>query len=378
MYYRSEIDGLRAFAVVPVVLFHAGFTVFSGGFVGVDVFFVISGYLITTILIEDSENNRLNIVAFYERRARRILPALLLVLLVTYLFSSLFYLPSAHKVVGQYVVSSIASASNVLLLLKGNEYFGLEAERNPLLHTWSLGVEEQFYIGFPLFFFVAWRFGKAKVFWIITVCAMCSLVLSEWMWRYYSIANFYLSPTRAWELLAGAMAAFILQKRGVQKSEALSLIGVALILFAVFFYDKNTPFPSVYGVAPVLGGTLIILFTDKDTIVGKLLGSKLLVGVGLISYSVYLWHLPLQVYLAYIFDPSIGRDCLYLVFLVGASYASYRWVENPFRRTLTTRTALVGIAGVGTMLSGLGVYTHLNGGDPHRSHLYENLRHNNG
>ena len=273
MKYRPEIDGLRALAVIPVILFHAGFEIFSGGFVGVDVFFVISGYLITTILIEDIENKRFSIVNFYERRARRILPALFSVMLVCIPFAWMWMLPSQMKDFSQSLVAVSLFASNILFWRESG-YFDAAAEEKPLLHTWSLAVEEQYYVVFPIFLILAWRFGKNRVFWMIVVMAAISLLLSEWGWRNKATANFYLAPTRAWELFAGSIAAFVIQKQGVRKNNPLALVGLAAILFSIFFYDEATPFPSVYALVPVLGVVLIVLYAEKETIVAKLLSVK--------------------------------------------------------------------------------------------------------
>ena len=284
MKYRDEIDGLRALAVVPVILFHAGFELFSGGFVGVDVFFVISGYLITTILIEDIENNRFSIFNFYERRARRILPTLFFVVLVCIPFAWMWMLPSQMKAFSDSLVAVSLFASNILFW-RENRYWNAASVEKPLLHTWSLSVEEQYYILFPIFLFFVWRFGKNRVFWMIVMFAAMSLALTEWGWFNEPTANFYLLPSRAFELLAGSIAAFLVQKRGVQASNALSLLGLAAILFAFFAYDQGTPFPSLYTLAPVIGVILLVLFAGKETLAAKLLSTKLFVGIGLISYS---------------------------------------------------------------------------------------------
>ena len=242
--YRAEIDGLRALAVIPVILFHAGLEMFSGGFVGVDVFFAISGYLITTILIEDIENDRFSIVKFYERRIRRILPALSLVMLVCIPFAWRWMLPSQMKDFLQSLVAVSLFASNILFW-RESDYFDSAADEKPLLHTWSLAVEEQYYVLFPIFLFLMWRFGKARVFWVIVVLAAASLALSEWGLRNHATANFYLAPTRAWELFSGSIAAFIVRQQGVQANNFMALLGLGAIVFAIFTYDKNTPFPSV-------------------------------------------------------------------------------------------------------------------------------------
>jgi len=345
--YRAEIDGLRALAVAPVILFHAGFELFSGGFVGVDVFFVISGYLITTILIEDIENKRFSIVNFYERRARRILPALFFVMLVCIPFAWMWMLPSQMKDFSQSLVAVSLFASNILFWRESG-YFEAAAEEKPLLHTWSLAVEEQYYVLFPIFLILAWRSGKNRVFWMIVVMATVSLLLSEWGWRNKATANFYLAPTRAWELFAGSIAAFIVQKQGVQKNNLLATFGLAAIIFSIFFYDETTPFPSVYALVPVLGVVLLVLYADKETLAAKLLSTKGFVGIGLISYSAYLWHQPL---FAFARIQSLEHPSLVLMSVLSLTslllaYFSWRYIESPFRKNnVVTRSQVFSFSG---------------------------------
>jgi len=330
--YRPEIDGLRALAVVPVILFHAGFELFSGGFVGVDVFFVISGYLITTILIEEIENNRFNLINFYERRARRILPALFFMMLICFPFAWMWMLPSEMRDFSRSIVAVSLFSSNFLFWQESG-YFAAAGATKPLLHTWSLAIEEQYYVLFPIFLLLAWRFGKNKVFWMTVVFAAISLALSEWGWRNQPTANFYLAPTRIWELLAGSIATFIVQKRGVQSNNFLSLIGLAAIVFSIFAYDENTPFPSIYASVPVTGVVLLILFGNKNTLVGKLLSTRYLVGIGLISYSAYLWHHPLFAFAKIrLYEPSHFIFFILTVFSLIIAYLSWRFIEQPFRR----------------------------------------------
>ena len=332
MKYRAEIDGLRALAVVPVILFHAGFELFSGGFVGVDVFFVISGYLITTILIEDIENKRFSIINFYERRARRILPALTVILLATTVSAYFVLFPADFREYSKSLLSVVFFVSNIFFW-RESDYFATEAELTPLLHTWSLAVEEQYYVLFPIFLVLAWRFGNVRVFWIIVVMAAISLLLSEWGWRNQPTANFYLAPTRAWELFAGSISAFVVQWRGVKKNNLLALVGLLAIIFSIFSYDEATPFPSVYALVPVLGVVLLVLYAEKETIVAKLLSSKALVGIGLISYSAYLWHQPLMA----LYRRKVGVNLqlvesgllVLLVFVL--SVLTWKYVEKPFR-----------------------------------------------
>ena len=372
MKYRAEIDGLRALAVVPVILFHAGFELFSGGFVGVDVFFVISGYLITTILIEDIENKRFSIVNFYERRARRILPALFFVMLVCIPFAWMWMLPSQMKDFSQSLVAVSLFASNILFWHESG-YFDASAEEKPLLHTWSLAVEEQYYVLFPIFLILAWRFGKNRVFWMIVVMAAISLLLSEWGWRNKATANFYLAPTRAWELFAGSITAFIVQKQGVQKNNLLAILGLAAIVFSIFYFDESTPFPSVYALIPVLGVVMLVLYADKATFAAKLLSTKIFVGIGLISYSAYLWHQPLFAFArirSFEYPSLLLMSVLSLVSLVLA-YFSWRYIEGPFRgREKFSQRAifiisLFGLFGFATF----GFFGHINDGIKQRYNL---------
>lgn len=337
MKYRSEIDGLRAIAVVPVILFHAGFEIFSGGFVGVDVFFVISGYLITTIIINEMDEAKFSLLNFYERRARRILPALFFVVLCCLPFAWFLLMPSDMKDFSQSLVA-VATFSSNILFWRESGYFDTAAELKPLLHTWSLAVEEQFYILFPLFLMAAWRFGKRAIVWTLVAAFVISLATAQWGAYNKPAATFYLLPTRAWELLIGSFAAFYLQKRSVTAplwvSNALSAAGLIAVLYGVFAFDEATPFPSVYALAPTVGTVLIILFAMRGTAVHALLSLKAFVGVGLISYSLYLWHQPVFAFWRHynVFEPTHLQMVMLSLLCLPLAYLTYRFVEAPFRR----------------------------------------------
>jgi len=356
--YRAEIDGLRALAVAPVILFHAGFELFSGGFIGVDIFFVISGYLITTLLIEDIENQRFSLLNFYERRARRILPALLLVMLSCIPFAWVWLPPQAMKDFSQSLLATSSFSSNILFWLKSG-YFDSANEMKPLLHTWSLAVEEQYYVLFPLFLMSIWRLGKTRLFCIIATLAAISLMLSEWGARNNPTANFYLAPTRIWELFAGALAVFIVQGKEIKNNNALALGGLAAVVFSIFVFDENTPFPSIYALTPVLGTVFILIYANKETYVAKLLSRRLFVGLGLISYSAYLWHQPI---LAFYRHATVEQNTPTYIALISATlflaYLSWRYIERPFRsKTQISRSTffwltsipIVGICAFGIM-----------------------------
>lgn len=337
MQYRREIDGLRALAVLPVILFHAGFTTFSGGFVGVDVFFVISGYLITSIILAELEQGEFSILNFYARRARRILPALFFVMFVSSVFAWLWLMPSHLKEFSKSLIAVSVFVSNIFFWYESG-YFDTAAELKPLLHTWSLAVEEQYYVFFPIFLMLTWRFGKRWIAASLAVLAIISLALAQWGSFSNPEATFYLLHTRGWELLIGALAAFYLSKvNKVDVSnvvrEGCAALGLVLILYSVFIYNKHTPFPGLYALVPTLGTLLIILFAVKDTVVGKLLGLKLFVGIGLLSYSAYLWHQPLFAFARYK-NISELSDVAYIALTILTfilAYFSWLFIEKPFR-----------------------------------------------
>jgi peptidoglycan/LPS O-acetylase OafA/YrhL len=350
MKYRPEIDGLRAVAVVPVILFHGGFALFSGGFVGVDVFFVISGYLISTIIMTELDAGNFTLVGFYERRARRILPALFLVILACLPFAWAWMLPARLEDFGQSIVAVVAFASNMLFWQESG-YFSPSAELKPLLHTWSLAIEEQFYVVFPAFMLLCWRFGTRAVTAMVITGAIASLGLSEWLSDRDASANFYLAPTRAWELLAGVMAAIYLRRRarsgGILLGNLCSTAGLCLIALAVFVFDESTVFPSVYALLPVGGTVLIIIFATAGTWAARLLSMPPVVGIGLISYSAYLWHQPMFAF-ARINGFNDANQWVFGVLAVAVlplAYLSWRLVERPFRdRARLTRHQIVRVA----------------------------------
>lgn len=333
MQYRSDIDGLRAVAVLPVILFHAGFGAFSGGFAGVDIFFVISGYLITGILLNDLEHNRFSLLNFYERRARRILPALFFVIIVCIPFAYLWLLPSQMVEFAQSILATIFFVSNIFFWNAGG-YFNEAAEVRPLLHTWSLAVEEQFYLIFPILLWFLWRYARSRIFWCLVGISLVSFLLAEWGWQNKPGPNFYLAPTRAWELLAGSICALLLFGRVIGRaSNILSAIGFGLILFSIFHYDESTPFPSRYTLAPVAGTALIILYSGPGTWVWRLLSLRPLVGIGLISYSAYLWHQPLFAFarLRSLTEPGEVTMAGLAILSLMLAWLTWRFVERPFR-----------------------------------------------
>ncbi|THJ17385.1 MAG: PAS domain S-box protein [Nitrospira sp. CG24B] len=338
MRYRPEIDGLRAIAVIPVILFHAGVQLFSGGFVGVDIFFVISGYLITTIILADLETGQFSILKFYERRARRILPALYVVMVLCLPFAWLWLMPDDAKEFSNSALAVLVFASNIYFW-RSNNYFDVESDLKPLLHTWSLGVEEQFYMLFPIFLMLAWRLGRKTIVGLLTIVALLSLALAVYATDTKPAVAFFLLPTRGWELAMGSLIAFYLEGKARDQfppalNQALSLVGFGLIAGAALTFTKETPFPGFYALVPTVGAGLIIVFGSPETFIGRLLASRVFVGVGLVSYSAYLWHQPLLSFARHrsLAEPGELVMAGIIVLTFGLAYVTWRYVETPFRR----------------------------------------------
>lgn len=359
--YRPEIEGLRALAVLPVMLFHAGFDTFSGGYVGVDIFFVISGYLITTILVDDHAAGRFSILDFYERRARRILPALFVVIAVCIPFAWRWMLPVELADFGRSLVAVVLFVSNVLFW-RSSGYFDLAAESKPLLHTWSLGVEEQFYVVFPLIIAFGWRFGVRRLAIGLAIIAALSLAASVWLLDRDAVASFFLLPTRAWELLAGASLALAGTARTARIAPplrgGLAAAGMIAIFAAVFTYDETTRFPGVAALLPVAGTLLVLAFANPATLAGRLLATPPMLWVGAISYSAYLWHQPLYAFarLMLVDHPPKWLFGLLLIGALALASLSYRFIEAPFRdRSRVSRRGIFTFALAGSLLlAGIG------------------------
>ncbi len=385
--------------MLPVLFFHAGFPALAGGFIGVDIFFVISGYLITSIILAERAAGRFTLTGFYERRARRILPALFTVALCCLPFAFAWMTPRQLEDFSESLMAVALFGSN-FLFWQEEGYFQLTAELKPLLHTWSLGVEEQFYILFPLLILLLWRFGRGRVAAALFLLGIASFILAEWMSGHAASANFYLLPSRAWELFTGALCALYLarEERTPENGATipcsvrniLALVGITLIVAGLGLIDNSTPFPSRYTLLPVLGTALIILFARGDTIAGRLLARRPLVAVGLISYSLYLWHQPLFAFARLRSEEDPG-PMLYLLLIAAAfplAFLSWRYIEKPFRsRDRFTRKQIFTFSGGGILLLiCLGAAGDIGKGFPNRlgaegrtlASLEERLRPNNG
>ena len=374
MNYRKDIDGLRTLAVLPVIFFHAGLGIFSGGFVGVDIFFVISGYLITTIILEELKNDKFSIITFYDRRARRILPALFAVMLFCLICGYFTMMPDEYKNLGQSLVATSFFSNNVLLALTTG-YWDLVSEFKPLLHTWSLGVEEQYYIIIPLLLLLAWKFFKNKILLMFSLIFISSFVFANWFVNVSPNVAFYILPTRAWEIALGGIVAVLLNRNLIKNEKfatnnILSLLGLILICISIFAFDSSVLSPSYYLLIPTIGTSLIIIFSTEKTIAYRILSIKPIVFIGLLSYSLYLWHQPIFAFLRIysIEEPNTSTFLYSIILIFAISYLSLKYIEAPFRnKNIISRKFIFTFAFIGSLFFvSSGLYLNKNYGIPSR------------
>ena len=363
--YRPDIDGLRALAILAVVFYHAGVPGFSGGFVGVDVFFVISGYLITSIIERNISRNRFSLAAFYERRVRRILPALFVMMGASAIAAAALLYPVEYRSFARSLITTTLFVSSVQFRREGG-YFDVEADRKPLLHTWSLSVEEIFYVFFPVLLLLLWRCCRLRRFWIVGAFAALSFIgaVGALYLKSESRAAFFLAHFRAWELLIGVLLALAATplpryRRGL---DLASLVGVAMIVAAVIGYSDATTFPGAAALLPCLGAALVILAGQHHrSLAGRILSRRPLVLTGLISYSLYLWHWPILVFAGAWLGrrPAGGETAALILASFVAAILSWRYVERPFRGKsgwLSRRTLFATAGAVGALLVAIGLH----------------------
>jgi peptidoglycan/LPS O-acetylase OafA/YrhL len=378
--YRADIDGLRAIAVMAVVLNHAGISLFSGGFIGVDVFFVISGFLITGIIVREIEAGEFSLARFYERRIRRIYPALFAFIPFVIIAGALLYNAENFESLGKSVVAATFFVSNFHFWTETG-YFEGPAQLKPLLHTWSLAVEEQYYIFFPLLMILLARYFKKKLSLILSAIAVLSFGASVYTVYYGDPSTaFYLAHTRIWELLVGCILAINANRINASPAarSVLSFGGLVMIFTPIFLYSENTPFPGLASALPVFGAALVIFGgMNGSTLANRLLSLSPLVFVGQISYSLYLWHWPVFIYgKYYAIQPLSAAQILMLLAVVFIpSILSWRFIERPFREKtiLKGRNIFVYSAGIMVTAALLGSIIYLNAGFPQWEKSAEHL-----
>ena len=373
MNYRPDIDGLRAFSVFFVIGYHAFPEIFKAGFIGVDIFFVISGYLISSILIRNLKNNSFSFLDFYIRRIRRIFPALILVLVVCFAFGWFSLFPIEFKQLGKHIAGSAGFISNFILWNESG-YFDNAANTKPMLHIWSLGIEEQFYFIWPL---ILWLIFKIRINYLLFIIF---LIIVSFSFNVYEakidkVATFYSPLTRFWELLVGGLLAIIKDDyKGSVNSELnsnfLSILGVGLILLAFFFIDDESAYPGVLALFPVIGSFFLILAGNNSIFNQIILSNKVLVWFGLISFPLYLWHWPLISFARIVESdfPNENYRLISIVISIFLSWVTYKFLEKPIRykkSKLIPATLIVLMTGIG--LSGL--HSYKNDGLPNRSYV---------
>ncbi|MFL0810272.1 MAG: acyltransferase [Agarilytica sp.] len=375
MQYRPDIDGLRSIAVLFVIFFHFGFSSLSGGYVGVDVFFVLSGYLIGSILFKHLNEENFSFSYFYFRRIRRLFPVYVVVMLLTTVFAYLWMLPKDFREFGQSLFASTLYASNILFYMEAG-YFDTVSHIKPLLHTWSLSVEEQFYLLFPALAWLTYKISRKFVVATFIGLTIISFVLAVYYIDIDNSAVFYLYPFRAWEMFIGTILALkcIPTVSGPKTNNALSLSGLAMILYAGFFFDDSTKFPGVSALLPCLG-TALIIYTGNNQLnwIHRALSNIVPVFIGKLSYSLYLWHWPVYVLYTYNVTYAIGLldgiIMFTLVFLL--SYLSWKFVEAPFRTgkaffSHTRASVYTSTALISALFLAIGFYISHSNGIPER------------
>lgn len=332
-----EVDGLRAIAVIPVMIFHLDRSAMSGGFVGVDIFFVISGFLITALLTRDIDHDRFSIAAFYQRRIARIAPAFFLVLAFTLAASAFVYARQDIASAGATAAFAAMSLANIKFMLQGN-YFDVSPDAQPSLHYWSLSVEEQFYLVFPVLLFLLLRHNRRPIAIALSFAAMsyaACIILTE----INAVWAFYLLPTRAFELLGGAALALLMRKNGfmpLRQTWWMPATGLILIVASLALIEEQSSFPGAVVIAPVLGTVLVLTSAGGDGVVGRVLSHPLPVFVGLRSYSLYLWHWPIYSFIDYrLFelDPLVAGAAK-VSLTIALALITYQLVERPARHFL--------------------------------------------
>ena len=343
--YRPEIDTLRAIAVIAVIIYHAkiylfGNLIFPGGFLGVDIFFIISGYLITSIILKELiEKESFSFKNFYIKRIRRIIPALLFIILVSIPFSWIYLFPIDLVSFSKSILYSLGFGSNFYFHFSGLEYGSPEGLLKPFLHTWSLSVEEQYYILFPIGLVTVFKYFRKQLIYFLVICFVISLLLADWGSRNYISATFYFLHSRIWELIIGSLVAYFEIKKGHRGQDkilchVLPVLGLILIVYSFISFDNETFHPSFYTLTPAIGTTLILWFLHKENIISKILSYKIFVKIGLISYSLYLWHYPIFSFanhLEIFFNKNLEKLFLITITFILSAF-TYYFIEQPARK----------------------------------------------
>ncbi len=377
--YRPEVDGLRTIAVMAVLIYHAKFSFgnsffLTGGFLGVDIFFVISGYLITSLLIKEYDlTQRFSLLNFYRRRIRRLLPALLIVMLVTLPVAWIYLLPKGFINFAYSQLASLFFSSNIYWYFNLQDYGAENALLKPFLHTWSLAVEEQFYFFYPIGLLILFRFFRSYTLFLLIISVLLSLQFAEMLSARNSSLSFYMLPSRFWELASGGVLAYLIAQKNtvlhIQKfQKILPSIGLALIIYSLWNVEFSNQHPGYITVITIIGTLFIIGFSGHGDITTKLLASRLFVGIGLISYSLYLWHYPIFAFGRIINDrPTLIDFTLWFALSFVLAFLTYRFIEQPFRNgQIKTKRVFTSLASISLIVITACAIINLQSGFPKR------------
>jgi len=345
--YRPEVDALRAIAVISVIIYHAqikvfNYQLFQGGFLGVDIFFVISGYLITSLIFKElTFTGKLSLNNFYQKRIRRILPALLFVMISSLPFAWVFLFPNDFVDFAKSILSSLGFFSNFYFHYSGLIYGSEDGLLKPFLHLWSLSIEEQYYFFFPLLLLICFKYFRKYIFFFLIIFFFISIIFADWGSRNFFSFTFYSIHSRIWEFIAGSLVAYLeinlKEKKNSISNSIFVFTGLLFIGYSIFFYnEKDIHHPSIYTLIPIVGTCLILWFSNKQELITKILSFKLFVAIGLISYSLYLWHYPLLAFarISGFFYENDFKKLLLLFLLIIFSVTTYFIIERPFRNKI--------------------------------------------
>jgi peptidoglycan/LPS O-acetylase OafA/YrhL len=378
--YRSDIDGLRGIAILAVVIFHAFPEWVTGGYTGVSIFFVISGYLISSIIYKSLDDGSFSFIDFYSRRIRRIFPALIVVMLSAFTIGWFYLLAGEFKQLGLYIAGGAAFIDN-FIAWQGVDYFDSSAELKPLLHLWSLGIEEQFYIFWPLLVWVCWK-RKSSAFIVLAIAFIGSFALNIKGFDYDPVATFYAPWTRFWEIIFGGLLAYwhIYHPNAFNRPHSsfqikwlpsfISFLGFSILVYSIFFYTKKTAYPGWNALAPVVGALLVINGREGNFFNKRILSNKAIVWFGAISYSLYLWHWVILSFARLIGgeEPRIRYKLALLLLSVALSWLTYRFIENPIRFGSYAKSKTIFLVIALSVLGFIGLNTYERGGLPFRSY----------
>ena len=379
--YRADIHGLRGVAVLLVVVFHAWPNEFAGGFVGVDIFFVISGFLISSVVFTSMESGTFTLKEFWARRIRRLGPALLVVLAASLVAGWFLLLPTELEQLGRHVAAGVLFVSNLLLIFEAG-YFDTGSELKPMLHLWSLGVEEQFYLLFPIVALLALRLRR-NFLPIMVIMALASFGLNLLWMNTHPIGNFYSPLTRFWEILAGVILFLIIRNSGVSRisteksriwtaitnPDFRSVLGLMVLIAAVILVSDTQPYPGIQALLPVLAAALLISAGESTFLNRKILSARPLVWLGLISFPLYLWHWPVLSFSRIILgqDPPLWAKVILLVLALALSWGTYKWVEKPIRQLRISTRLITAVTSASAIVLTMGLLISLQQGFPDRS-----------